>query len=293
MATNFYTSINLNGNEVTGLPSTPTGDTAAASKSYVDSVAKGLDVKGSVVTASTGDVATLSGLITVGGVTVSADDRVLIKDQATPSQNGIYVAKSGAWTRATDATVGSGATLTLGAFTFVEGGSNAGKGFVYSTTNTWTQFSDTGILSAGNGISTGSNTISVVAKSGGNIGVDSSGVYVSGQIPVANGGTGASTLTGYVKGNGTSVMTASGTIPKTDITGSRLTTSITVGTGTVATPIDTTSLDSGLRANAIVQIFDNSGNQVFADVTVGANAVTINTVNNTVSAIPLKVVISV
>lgn len=40
-----------------------------------------------------------------------------------------------------------------------------------------------------------------------------------GTIPVANGGTGASTLTGYVKGNGTSTMTASSTIPNTDITG--------------------------------------------------------------------------
>ena len=40
-----------------------------------------------------------------------------------------------------------------------------------------------------------------------------------GTVPVANGGTGASTLTGYVKGNGTSTMTASATIPNTDITG--------------------------------------------------------------------------
>ena len=42
---------------------------------------------------------------------------------------------------------------------------------------------------------------------------------LSGTVPVANGGTGASTLTGYVKGNGTSTMTASSTIPNTDITG--------------------------------------------------------------------------
>jgi hypothetical protein len=42
---------------------------------------------------------------------------------------------------------------------------------------------------------------------------------ITGTIPVANGGTGASTLTGYVKGNGTADMTASATIPNTDITG--------------------------------------------------------------------------
>jgi hypothetical protein len=40
-----------------------------------------------------------------------------------------------------------------------------------------------------------------------------------GTVPVANGGTGASTLTGYVKGNGTSAMTAASTIPNTDVTG--------------------------------------------------------------------------
>jgi len=42
---------------------------------------------------------------------------------------------------------------------------------------------------------------------------------LSGTVPVANGGTGASTLTGYVKGNGTSAMTASTTVPNTDVTG--------------------------------------------------------------------------
>jgi hypothetical protein len=42
---------------------------------------------------------------------------------------------------------------------------------------------------------------------------------LTGTIPVANGGTGASTLTGYIKGNGTAAMTAASTIPSTDITG--------------------------------------------------------------------------
>jgi hypothetical protein len=42
---------------------------------------------------------------------------------------------------------------------------------------------------------------------------------LTGTVPVANGGTGASTLTGYVKGNGTAAMTASATVPSTDVTG--------------------------------------------------------------------------
>lgn len=293
MATNFYTQLNLNGNEVVGLPATPAGATSAVSKAYVDSVATGLDVKNSVVTATTGNI-TREGLISVGSVTVSADDRVLVKDQTNPSENGIYIAALGAWSRAADATVGTGATLSLGAFTFVEGGTNQGKGYVYSAANTWSQFSDTGALGAGDGITIGSGTIAVKAKTGGNIEVTTDGVDVTGQIPVSKGGTGAATLTGYVKGDGVNAMTAATSIPAVDVTGRRLVTSaLTIATGAVATVVDTQLLNATLRANATVQLFDGSGNQVFADVTVGADAVTINTVNNTGSAITLKAVISV
>jgi hypothetical protein len=293
MATNFYTQLNLNGNEVVGLPATPAGATSAVSKAYVDSVATGLDVKNSVVTATTGNI-TREGLISVGSVTVSADDRVLVKDQTNPSENGIYIAALGAWSRAADATVGTGATLSLGAFTFVEGGTNQGKGYVYSAANTWSQFSDTGALGAGDGITIGSGTIAVKAKTGGNIEVTTDGVDVTGQIPVSKGGTGAATLTGYVKGDGVNAMTAATSIPAVDVTGRRLVTSaLTIATGAVATVVNTSALDSTLRGDATVQLFDGSGNQVFADVTVGASAVTINTVNNTGSAITIKAVISV
>jgi hypothetical protein len=149
-------------------------------------------------------------------------------------------------------------------------------------------------LSAGNGISTTSNQITVVAKSGGNIAVTADGVDITSQIPVAKGGTGASTLTGYVKGDGVNAMTAVSSIPVTDVSGRRLVTSaLTIATGAVATVINTSALDSTLRGDATVQLFDGSGNQVFADVSVGANAVTINTINNTGSAITLKAVITV
>jgi hypothetical protein len=292
MATNFYTELNLNGNEVVGLPATPAGATSAVSKAYVDSVATGLDVKDSVVTASAGPVV-LNGVgANVGGVVVALNNRVLVKDQATASQNGIYVVKADDWTRSADATVGTGATLSLGAFTFVEGGTNKGKGYVYSDTNVWTQFSDTGSLGAGDGLQINSGNFEV--KAGTNITVSEAGVSVSGQIPVANGGTGAATLTGYVKGDGVNAMTAVSSIPVTDVSGRRLVTSaLTIATGAVATVVDTQLLDATLRANATVQLFDGSGNQVFADVTVGASAVTINTVNNTGNAITIKAVISV
>lgn len=73
----------------------------------------------------------------------------------------------------------------------------------------------------------GAGTVTSVDVSGGTTGLTTSGgpittsgsITLAGTLNVANGGTGATTLTGYVKGNGTSAMTASATIPNTDITG--------------------------------------------------------------------------
>jgi hypothetical protein len=63
---------------------------------------------------------------------------------------------------------------------------------------------------------------------------------LTGTIPVANGGTGASTLTGYVKGTGTTAMTASATIPNTDITGLG-----TASTKDAGSPLGVATLDAG------------------------------------------------
>jgi len=295
MATKFYTELQMNSNQITGLPATPTDGTSAVSKAYVDSVASGLDVKGSVVTTSTGPV-TLSGVgASIGGVTVAANDRVLVKDQATAADNGIYVVASGAWSRAADATVGTGATLSLGAFTFVESGDNAGKGYVLSSANTWTQFSDTGALTAGNGITIISGTVAVKPATGEPLTVDGDGLKL-GTVSVAKGGTGATTFTaGYLKANGVNAFTTAATLPITDITTAsrQIVGTYTVPTNAHSQAVSTTTLNDTLRANAIVQLFDASGNQVFADVTVGASAVTISTSNNTGSTFQLKYVISV
>jgi hypothetical protein len=295
MATNFYTELNLNGNDLKGLPASPTDATSATSKAYVDSVASGLDPKASVKTASTGAV-TLSGVgATVGGVVVAADDRVLVKNQTPASDNGIYVVKSGVWDRATDATVsGTNPTLSLGAYTFVEGGDNAGKGFVYTSTG-WEQFTDTGSLSAGNGVTISSGQISVKPKTDGNILVDSDGVSVTGTIGVANGGTGTATFTaGFLKSTGgTNAFTTVAGIGIDEVTGRRLTGDYTAAFGTHAETIDTTSLNSALRTFASVTVFDSSNNQVFADVQVNSGNVKITTTHNVLGGIALKYLITV
>ena len=75
---------------------------ALAAKTYIDNTRSGLEVKDSVVVATTANI-TLSGTQTIDGIAVTAGQRVLVKDQTTASQNGIYVVSASAWSRSTDA----------------------------------------------------------------------------------------------------------------------------------------------------------------------------------------------
>lgn len=104
-------AVSLNNQRITNL-ATPTADTDAATKGYVDAAVNGTDWKQSVRAATTANI-TLSGLQTIDGVTLAANDSVLVKDQTTGSQNGIYLAQSGAWTRRTDADASAEVTAGL------------------------------------------------------------------------------------------------------------------------------------------------------------------------------------
>jgi phage-related tail fiber protein len=72
-----------------------------------------LDTKASVKAAATANLAALSGLQTVDGVALAAGDRVLVKNQAAGTANGIYVVAAGAWARAADADANSEVTPGL------------------------------------------------------------------------------------------------------------------------------------------------------------------------------------
>lgn len=125
----------LNSQKITGLAD-PTAAQDAATKAYVDGVKQGLDIKESVkvATAASGTLASsFANGQTVDGISLSTGDRILIKDQSTASENGVYtVNASGAPTRATD--FDSSADVTSGAFLFVEQGTaNADAGFVLTT----------------------------------------------------------------------------------------------------------------------------------------------------------------
>ena len=154
-------SVSLNSQTITNL-SDPVNAQDAATKSFVEATAQGLDVKDSCVAATTANITISTALNngdTLDGVTLSTNDRVLVKDQSTASENGIYVGGSSP-ARATDLAAGDDAA---GFFTFVEQGTvNADNGFVCTSnkgsavvgTNNLTiaQFSGAGQITAGDGL---------------------------------------------------------------------------------------------------------------------------------------------
>jgi len=117
---------------------------------------------------------TLAGLQTVDGLSLVAGNRVLVKNQSAANDNGIWVAAVGAWVRATDADVTG--EVSSGMFAFVEeGATNANSGWILSTPDpitlgttplTFTQFSNTGTISAGNGLTKTGSVIDVVGGDG-------------------------------------------------------------------------------------------------------------------------------
>ena len=236
---------------------TPSNANDIASKSYVDSTVNGLDVKESVRVATTAAGTLASDYAngsTVDGVSLSTGDRILLKDQADASENGVYtVNASGAPTRAADFDADS--EVTAGAFFFIEEGTtNGDNGFTLTTNDditvgttdlTFTQFSGSGQITAGTGMTKSGNTLNVVGGDGitanaNDIAVDiaansalniSGGALdvtidlsdstndVTGTLAIGNGGTGQTSLDDIVAGsNKVSITNGTGTVIGGDAT---------------------------------------------------------------------------
>ena len=190
-------AVSLNSQKITNL-ATPSADGDAASKSYVDGVAQGLDIKEAARVATTVNI-TLSGTQTIDGVSVVANDRVLVKNQDTATENGLYLCKASSWTRTDDLATGADASSV---FIFIsEGSTQADQGFVCSSdkgsavvaTNnlSFTQFSGAGSITAGNGLQKSGSTLSVDLKADGGLVIESSelalnlaATSITGTLPV-------------------------------------------------------------------------------------------------------------
>lgn len=235
MAKKFYNGIDVVNNRIINLGS-PSSTTDAVNKQYVDNLVNGLNWKSAVQAATTtnGAIGTAyaAGQV-IDGYTLQTNDRILIKNQATASENGIYtVNASGAPTRASDATTGN---LTSNATVRINNGSvnidtawtliTTGTITVGTTNQTWAR-SDSGTpYAAGNGLNLSSNTFSVnaglgIIADGTSTRVDTSVVARKYSQSIGNGSATSITVTHSLSNSNVLVMlrdVSSGAFVDTDI----------------------------------------------------------------------------
>jgi hypothetical protein len=206
--TTFSNGVNMNNTKITNVLE-PTLPQDAATKAYVDLVKQGIFVKDSVKAATTSDINLNSALVTGGAidtVTLVVGDRVLVKNQGNPIENGIYTVTDGIPVRSSDLVVGNRAA---GIFTFVKAGDiNASLGWICNspldqdTVGThdlnFTQFTGLGQVTAGFGLIKDFNQISINVD---NVSIEAT--PVTGELRIKDTAVG----TGLTGGSGTVLQT--------------------------------------------------------------------------------------
>ena len=264
-------AVSLNSQKITNL-ATPTDATDAANKGYVDAAVVGIDWKASVRAATTAAVTLATGLEngdSLDGVTLATGNRVLVKNQADATENGIYVVKaSGAPDRSTDADTSSEITASFAVFV-EEGTVNADSGWTLTNNGTitvgsselvFTQFTGLGQVTAGAGLTKTGNTLNIGAGTGITVNADTienSGVLsitgTANQI-TASASTGAITLSGPQDLHSGATPAFSGvTVGSVTLTDALIGTAIATASDS-ATTIDSWSATTYSSAKYIVQM---------------------------------------
>jgi len=280
------------GNFIISNVATPVADYDAATKLYVDQIAQGLVVKAACQAATYEPLATSTGgtitynngasgvgatltvaggtFTTIDGVTLANGSRVLVKNEAAPANNGIYVRTSTTvLTRTTDFDNSPSGEIA-GAFTFIQGGTiNGDTGWVCTTDNpvvmgttaiTFTQFSGAGSYSAGTGLTlTGTvfsitNTAVTAGSYGSGDAVATFTVNAQGQLTAAANTAitaNAANLTGTTLNSGvvTSSLTSVGTLGSLSVTGNITSGNVYANSGTIGASLLTGTLTTAAQPN--------------------------------------------
>ena len=219
---------------------TPTADSHAVTKAYADAQAQGVHWKESCIAATTANIDLSSAPSAIDGVTLSANDRVLVKDQSDATSNGIYsfASAGSAMTRTEDANT---AQKLEGAAVFIRQGSTASdQGYQVVTDNITlgstniviTQFTGLSTITAGDGLQKSGSTLSLDLSS-------NSGLQItSGELEI-NAGNGIELISGSarVKLNGSTLALSASGLSVGTITASELgansVTSSAIATGSI------------------------------------------------------------
>ena len=298
ISSNIQTQLNLKSTlaspTFTGIPTAPTANsgtnttqiaTTAFVKSAIDTNTEGLHILEAcrLATVSAIDNINTANISRIDGIDLNNNDRILVKDQSTHSENGIYQFNSSnsSLTRITG-------TFKAGDFVFIsEGSTNGSHGFVTTNTGTygtddneWTQFSGLGQITAGEGINITNDTISGVVATSSSKGIASfnsthfninNGSVELNTVSTTKGGTGqASYLDGQllIGNSNDGGLTKSTLAAGSNITITNGNGSITIASADTTYDLATTTADGLMSSSDKTKL---NGIETGADVTDTAN----------------------